>query len=360
MLEPIAARNKMSWRKCPLEDDEDIVPPPPVPDVQTLRQRSRRSWCKLDIEENVRPQQKQERSTKGNSCACSGQQGVQRARWCKLDLCDAEDEPVPGSRSRSRSHGLRSHGLRSQGRRSQGRNWRQLDLQEIEGDACPVRKKNWRQLDFLDEEPLPQPPAVRIKNASLSATTLSFLSNMPTKQGLNAYDKNGMDPERIRRVLKKGCKCKKKCMRQFTFSDIHDLCRVYHQMLESDRQYMLHTMYTGVSSPEVPGPGATCRHQWQILGHDVCVPAFCDLLGISCKKLYKDIRLAVDGRRSVDGAGIHPRCTPQLDMCHHFFRQLYISAAEVCPQHHPTLTVMRVPRRMHPMNSTDGLLKDVW
>ena len=125
-------------------------------------------------------------------------------------------------------------------------------------------------------------------------------------------------------------------MHQFTFDDIHNLCRVYHQMLESDRQYMVHTMYTSecqsLEQCDVPGPGARCRHQWQILGHEVCVPAFCDLLGISCKKLYKDIRLAIDGRRSLDNAGpIHPRATPQLDMCHHFFRQLYTSAAEVLP-----------------------------
>ena len=239
----------MTWRQCPLDDDEDIVPPPPVPDVQTLRQRSRRSWCNLDLEENVRPQQKQQRGTNGNGCERSGQQGIQCATWCKLDLCDADDEPAVSAKPQRRL----AQGSRSHGPQQLVRNWRQLDLQEIEGDACPVRKRTWRQLDFLDE-PVQQPAAVRIKNASLSATTLSFLSNMPTKQALNAYDKNGMDPERIRRVLKKGCKCKKKCMRQFTFSDIHNLCRVYHQMLESDRQYMVHTMYTGVSDPEVPGP----------------------------------------------------------------------------------------------------------
>ena len=124
-------------------------------------------------------------------------------------------------------------------------------------------------------------------------------------------------------------------MRQFTFDDIHNLW--YHQMLESDWQYMVHTMYTtsegqSLEQCAVPGPGTKCRHQWQILSHNVCVAAFCDLLGTSNKKLYKDIKLAIDCLRTLDDAGpIHPRRTPQLHMCHHFFRALYTSAAEVLP-----------------------------
>ena len=107
-------------------------------------------------------------------------------------------------------------------------------------------------------------------------------------------------------------------------------------MLESDRQFMLHTMYTNEAASQVQGPtghGPKSRQQWYILGRRVCVYGFVALLGISENKLYKDIRLAIDCRRSLDDSGpIHPRNTPQLDLCHHFFRQLYTSAAEVLPK----------------------------
>ena len=202
-----------------------------------------------------------------------------------------------------------------------------------------MRRRAWCQPDLQDAPQ--EPSAKRIKQATLSATTLSFLSNLPTKQALNTYDKNGIDPDRIRSVLGRPCKCPANCTSQFTFDDIHNLCRVYHQMLESDRQFMLHTMYTSDAAsqcPEVSGPvcGPKSRHDWHILGHKVCVRGFCDLLGISSKKLYKDIRLAIDLRRNLDNAGpVHPRGTPQRDICHHFFRQLYTSAAEPLPTGRP-------------------------
>ena len=43
--------------------------------------------------------------------------------------------------------------------------------------------------------------------------------------------------------------------------------------------------------------------------------------------------LPFNGRRYLlDGGGpMHGRATPQLDMCHHFFRQLYTSVSEVLP-----------------------------
>ena len=181
------------------------------------------------------------------------------------------------------------------------------------------------------------------QHANLSATTLLFLSNLPTKKVSNSYDKNGMDPSRIRHVLQGCCKCPRNCANQFTFNDIHNLCRVYHQMLEHDRQFMLHTMYTNeaatqeqgpeVSDPQVSGPRSRLsRHDWYILGHQVCVRAFANLMGIGGNKLYKDIRLAIDGRRCLDDSGpIHPRSTPQLDLCHHFFgRRSFASGTATC------------------------------
>ena len=303
----------MSWRRCPLEDEVDLGPLP-----KARPQHLKRSWCVLDVDESEDPPRKQQ---------CDPRP-VGRM-WCQLDISDEET-----------SVGPRSRVPRSSGRRKTiRRDWSQLDLHETGEDEHPVRRRDWRQLD-LHEHAIPAISKPAVKQASLSITTLSFLSNLPTKKVLNAYDKNGMDPGRIRHVLQGRCKCSNNCINKFTYKDIHNLCCVYHKMLEGDRQYMLHTMYTNgaasESGPQVSGPRS--RHDWYILGHQVCVHAFCTLLGISTRKLYKDIRLVIDGRRSLDDAGpLHPRNTPQLDLCHHFFRQLYISAAEVLPVSLPSV-----------------------
>ena len=316
----------MSWRLCPLEDAADLGPQP-----ETSPQHSKKTWCTLDFDESEGPPagSRDEHST-----------DVKR-KWCQLDIND--DIPA-GPRSR----GPRKKETRQCEHQVQQHDWRQLELDDhaVPPPPDPVarrplargaRRPDWRQLELHDQA---TPPGAQVQQASLSATTLSFLSNLPTKKVLNAYDKNGMDPGRIRHVLQGSCKCSPHCGDKFTFQDIHHFCSVYHQMLEGDRQYMLHTMYTSEAasqvsssddhSPQVQGPRS--RHDWYILGHKVCVHAFCTLLGISTRKLYKDIRLVVDARRSLDDAGpLHPRRTPQLDMCHHFFRQLYTSAAEVLP-----------------------------
>lgn len=200
-----------------------------------------RTWRTLDLDESEGPPRQQQRDPRPVGSRDERNENHKR-QWCQLDISD--DVPV----------GPRSGGPRKTGQRG----WSQLDLQETGEDEHPVRRHDWRQLELYDHA-VPAPPVAQIKQASLSATTLSFLSNLPTKKVLNAYDKNGMDPGRIRHVLMGTCKCSPECGDKFTFKDIHHLCCVYHQMLEGDRQYMLHTMYTSeaasqVSVPEVQGP----------------------------------------------------------------------------------------------------------
>ena len=307
-------RHVMSWRFCPLEDAVSLQHVP-----ETLPQQSKkRKWCTLDLDESEGPPQPQQCDPRpvGSRDARSVNH-----KWCQLDIGDDVPVPPPPAPVGPRSRGSRK------------RSWSQLDLQDAGEDEHPVRTHDWRQLELHEGERAP--PVAQVKQASLSSSTLSFLSNLPTKKVLNSYDKNGMDPGRIREVLRASCTCKPKCGDKFTFKDILHLCCVYHQMLEGDRQYLLHTMYTGEAASQVSGPevqGRRTRHDWYILGHKLCVHAFCTLLGISSRKLYKDVRLAIDARRNLDDAGrLCPRSTPQLDMCHHFFRQLYTSAAEVLP-----------------------------
>ena len=134
---------------------------------------------------------------------------------------------------------------------------------------------------------------------------------------MNAYDEHGMDPVRFRSVLEKGCRCSRQCMRQFTFDDIHNLCRVYHQM--ASRRSNVWSQVQGLHA--------------DVSGRSSAITSVCLLSAIywgSAARNYTKIRLAIDGRRSVDDAGpIHPRGTPQLYMCHHFFRRWSPPGAKV-------------------------------
>ena len=79
------------------------------------------------------------------------------------------------------------------------------------------------------------------------------------------------------------------------------------------------------------------RTQWHLLDREVCIVAFAGLLGIGVKNFYRDVHLAIDGRRALDHDGpLHPKETPQMDVCHQFFRDLYMSAAEPLPQGTPS------------------------
>ena len=317
----------MSWRLCPLEDDVE----PLKAKAATFPQRLKRAWQTLDLDDGDDVPKITKRRT--------------------LDLEDGEDAPEvrgPGSKPVDRVNHKRKWcqlaisddiASASSGESRHLRSWSKLDLEDARDDARPVRRRAWRQPDLHDHD-VPAPHVVhRSREASLSASTLSFLSNLPTKKKLNKYDQKAMDPGQIRHVLQGDCKCKQKCIHQFTYKKIHNLRTVYHQMLETDRQFMLHTMYTGEVAPQTSGPtvqGPRSRRNWYIFGHKVCITAFTALLGISCRTLYRDIKLTLDGRRKLDDAGpLHPRHSPQLDICHHFFRALYSSAAEFLPVSQP-------------------------
>lgn len=231
--------------------------------------------------------------------------------------------------------------------------WCQLDIEDdgAPGDVAPRQcPQGWRQ-PALDEcaptpedRPTPAFPAA-CTSVSLNATTLLFLGNLPMKEKLNSYDKNGMCQQRIQAALQH-CSCRDVCVRQFGLQEIQDLCHMYHRIHENDRQKVLHTMYTGDTAMGDPCPPSSggislatpfphsvgTRQSWNLLGRKICVTGFCALLGVSCRTLYKDIKFAVDGRRKLDEEGpMHSRATPQADVVHHFFRHLYASAAEALP-----------------------------
>ena len=307
-----------SWRCCPLEDDAEACGRSSPSPHRPLKRR----WCTLDIDDGCPHAQLPPTSARAFAHPLRG-----RKPWSILDIDEEHTVPGPGS--------AQVHEGASSSRQRQCQ-WRRPDPQDH--PVPDTVRHNWRQPQ-LEDHPVPEAPSAKVKEVTFSASTLAFLSNLPTKKNLNAYDKNGMHPERIRAVLHR-CKCKSNCVRQFSFEEIHQLCRVYHSMHESDRRFMLHTMYTNEAASQVQGPsiGPKARQKWYILGHRVCVNGFVTLLGISERKLYKDIRLGIDGRCALDEDGsIRQSCrlTPHMDICHHFFRKLYTSAAEVLPTGQP-------------------------
>ena len=108
-------------------------------------------------------------------------------------------------------------------------------------------------------------------------------------------------------------------------------------MLESDRQFMLHTLYTSATESKAQEPAGhvpKSRQQWYILGRRLCVRGFVALLGIGETRICRGTRLAIDGLRYLLDAGpILGRNTAQLYRCHHFLCQLYTAVAEVLPKY---------------------------
>ena len=82
-------------------------------------------------------------------------------------------------------------------------------------------------------------------------------------------------------------------------------------------------------------PGPMSRQQWYIIGRRLRARCFVALLGIGEEILYKDIRLAIDGRRYLlyGGCPMHAMSTPHIHMRHHFFRQLHSLVAEALPKY---------------------------
>ena len=201
----------MSWRSLPLEDDVDLEPL--LAEARTFPRRLTRTWQTLDLDD--------------------GDDVPKIAKRRTLDLEDGDDVPeVQGPGSRPEVRGPRSRPVdhenhkrkwcqlaidddvpSSPSRMSNGRrSWSKPDLEDSRQDARPMRRHAWCQLDLHDQD-VPAPRVVRgSKKASLSATTLGFLTNMPTKEVLNKYDQNGMDPGRIRHVLQGIGTCKKGCI----------------------------------------------------------------------------------------------------------------------------------------------------
>ena len=171
-----------------------------------------------------------------------------------------------------------------------------------------------------------------------------------TRGDITKYAKSGKDPKRINKVLKEGaCTCTRRCASLFTFDEILGVCQVFHSMYENDQMYMLTASYrlassTGaVQNPAVQSPAVRSpndleiqrRTQWSLCGKEVCVPAWCSLMGVGPHKVYKLVGGLLDMRRRIpgdDGGPVKNREANQSRTVDCFFLEVYQSAAEALPE----------------------------
>ena len=193
--------------------------------------------------------------------------------------------------------------------------------------------------EALDGEFSAVPKRRRVQIAHLGMEQLSVLrlTEGQRSKGLTKHEEHGRSAMRIQMALKKGCKCQRQCCTQLTFQELLAACEAFHGADDSARSFLIHTMYQvhkgdtswKLSSNNMSEAEATdaLRHrtQFHLCGHAVCVPAFCQLLGIGPHRLYKwvhgnftDLRHYVVGQRS-------PVQSLAVDQ---FLRETYETAAE--------------------------------
>ena len=161
---------------------------------------------------------------------------------------------------------------------------------------------------------------------------------------LDEYDKNSVDISRIRSVIKNGCTCQARCTADFDPLSIQRVCTAYCSLEHGERQFFLHTLYHSdseglrdTSAPSCDMEATARKTRWHLLGQKVCVKGFAALLGMAPRTLYKQVSQALDMRRAIGDAGrlAERRDAPQRQICHTFFQNLYLSAAEPLPQGQP-------------------------
>jgi len=169
-----------SWQRCPLDEDE--------PHAVALGQK----WCDLDLLDSSADELPA--AAPSRPPALPPPRPTVPRRWCDLDLNESSSAAPPVAKHR------RQDNANIDPAPAQRCDWRRPLMEPSAFDVPP--RRGWHVLD-LEDGAMPEADSSAKHKASLSAATLAFLSNLPTKQALNAYDRNGMDPTQIRKVLQK-------------------------------------------------------------------------------------------------------------------------------------------------------------
>ena len=111
------------------------------------------------------------------------------------------------------------------------------------------------------------------------------------RASLNKYERNAVSRSGIRTLLKKTCTCVHlggQCFHHFGEESIVQVRQVFHTLEDVDKSFLVRSMTEENehgedqrgSSSERPSAALRARSSYALLGHSVCKPAFCQLLGI--------------------------------------------------------------------------------
>ncbi|CAE7834952.1 unnamed protein product [Symbiodinium sp. CCMP2592] len=154
---------------------------------------------------------------------------------------------------------------------------------------------------------------------NLTRELLSCLPKLPLSQQ-TSYALSGKDSGRIQTALKAGCSCSANCLSKLHKAPTEAIVRMWHDLSPETHVMVLHGLY------DCPEQMELRRRHWAVNSQHVCFRGLAKLLGHNERTLRKCIHADADKRRSPDLR--LPRDCPQTTFVHHFFLDLYLSAAE--------------------------------
>lgn len=171
----------------------------------------------------------------------------------------------------------------------------------------------------------------RIDLSVHNLTAYAGFHGSSAREQVNKLEKKGTDPDRVQKALEAACRCLRRCGPKLSQAvgqeRVLAVIRWWHLHLKvQERCYLLQHMYdTGDYEKE----RTSLKTTWALCGHDVCKTAFCAILGISTKSLYRMTQgiCGQQNRMPVVGLGR----SRQAQTVHQFFLELYMSAAEPLP-----------------------------
>lgn len=144
---------------------------------------------------------------------------------------------------------------------------------------------------------------------------------------LSKYAQNGISADRIIEVLKGDVKCcTADCIRRFSVKQVSDVCEKYWCLSDGRQRFLLRYLW-GLNGEDVDGDDlentCTSRSMWSFGGQDICLTAFCKLLGSSKRTILARAHGSVDLRKTR-----RLRDQPKSRMIDRFWLEYWSSNAE--------------------------------
>ena len=165
------------------------------------------------------------------------------------------------------------------------------------------------------------------------------------RKNITKRESKAMSPARVGSLLQSGsCSCTQKCLTKVLAfkAELLQILQWWHgHLTRSDRTILLSTLYDAQSRGD-----AFTRTTWSVCGHQVCLDAFCKVLGSHKSTIY-DMARGIPCQRI-----LRPRESVQTHRVHQFFLELYMSAAEPMP--HESYMIKGPPSMIYIPNCVVG------